>query len=211
MNRARRLVAMTLLEIILVLAIIIAIGAVVGPRLQKSFARQRVKHSGELVRASFNLARVDAMKSGKIHVFRCELDSSKYSVSAWDSSDDGSRRNAVVADDPTTSAAAVAPIETTSGDSSTETRSLPAGVRFIVSESLASKRMAATEKEIFGEAIDAGSSEAVPILFYPDGSSSHSQVIIADEKNNSVVVSLRGITGLSTVGDVKPLDVLTAN
>lgn len=197
---------MTLLEVILVLAIMIVIGAIVTPRLQKSLARQRVKNSGEMIRALFNEARVEAMKSGKIQLFRCELETRNCTISVWESADDGSTRDAVIAGDPTAAAAAIAPIETPETTTSSKTKKLPEGVHFVLSESLASKRSAAVEEEVFGGGTMEEASQSAPILFYPDGSSSHAQVIVADEKENAVIVKVRGMTGLATIGDIKPLD-----
>ncbi len=204
-RKSRGRSALTLLEVVLVLAIMIAIGAVVTPRLQKSLARQRVKNSGELIRAMFNEARVNAMKSGKVQMFRCELETPRFTVMVWETADDGSTRDAVVAGDPTTTAAAFTPIETSGKTSSGKSKSLPSGVRFVMSESLSSKRSAALEDEMFGGSPMQDEVQSTPILFYPDGSSSHSQVIVADEKDNAVTVKLRGITGLATIGDVKTL------
>jgi Tfp pilus assembly protein FimT len=209
-RKSRGRSALTLLEVVLVLAVMIAIGAIVTPRLQKSLARQRVKNSGEMVRTFFNDARVKAMKSGKIQLFRCELETSRYTVSEWESADDGSARDAVVAGDPTTAAAATLPLETSDAPASTKSKSLPEGVRFVMSESLTSKRSAALEDEAFGGSpLQEDASQSSPILFYPDGSTSHSQVILADQKGNAVIVKLRGMTGLASIGDIKPLSELT--
>ena len=79
--RARR--ALSLLEMMLVLAVLVAVAALVLPSLQGPLDDQRLLKSADLIRAQWTKARVTAMKNGRLYVFRYVTASNEYSVEPW--------------------------------------------------------------------------------------------------------------------------------
>ncbi len=70
----------TLLEILLVLAVMVAAVAVALPNLRSSFREQRLQKAGEQIRAEWTRARVQAIKTGQTHVFRHLLYSRRFTT-----------------------------------------------------------------------------------------------------------------------------------
>ena len=50
--------------------------------------------------------------------------------------------------------------------------------------------------------VDGGQGWSEPILFYPDGSASTATVVLKNEYDRSIELSLRGLTGVITVGEI---------
>lgn len=65
--------AFTFVEILLVLAIIVAMGAMVVPLLRGTLETQRLKSAANTVRAEWMEARIRAMNEEQIFCFRCQL------------------------------------------------------------------------------------------------------------------------------------------
>ena len=79
--------AFTLLELLLVLALMVAALAVALPNLRGSFSDQRLQKAAEQIRAEWTRARVRAIKTGQIQVFRHSLYSRNYvttPVASWE-------------------------------------------------------------------------------------------------------------------------------
>jgi prepilin-type N-terminal cleavage/methylation domain-containing protein len=207
MNRPlRHRRAFTLLELLIVLALLVAIAAIATPAVVYFSHTQQLRHSGELIRAAWARARVQAMKSGRVHVFRYEPDGSHYSIDYWmadddalEAGDDSALREAqpdaadLTAPDP----------ELTFDDSSA---SLADGVRFFVGQTLADARSAQVEAEIAAsEPATANASQSPwspPVLFYSDGTTSPAEIVLVNRRNHAVRISLRGLTGVVHVSDV---------
>src|SRR5258706_606102 len=67
--RARRRSGLTLVEMVLVLAIMVLIMGLARPLLERPLAYERLRHAGELVMAQWTVARTDAMRSGQEQKF----------------------------------------------------------------------------------------------------------------------------------------------
>jgi prepilin-type N-terminal cleavage/methylation domain-containing protein len=61
--------AFTLLELLLVLALIVAIVSLAGTNLRSGFRHQRLRKAAEQVRTEWARARIEAIKRGRVHVF----------------------------------------------------------------------------------------------------------------------------------------------
>jgi type II secretory pathway pseudopilin PulG len=81
-TRGRR--AFTLIELVLVLAIIIVMIGLSWPILEKPLAYERLRHAAELVMAEWTTARVEAMRSGDHTTFTYEAGSATYKLSFRD-------------------------------------------------------------------------------------------------------------------------------
>jgi prepilin-type N-terminal cleavage/methylation domain-containing protein len=66
-RRPRR--GFTLLELILVLALMVAIVSLAGTNLRSGFRHQRLRKAAEQVRTEWARARIEAIKRGRVHVF----------------------------------------------------------------------------------------------------------------------------------------------
>jgi len=75
--------ALSLLEMMLVLAVLVAVGAMVLPALHGPLEDQRLLKSADLIRAQWTRARVTAMKNGRMYVFRYVTATDQYAIEPW--------------------------------------------------------------------------------------------------------------------------------
>jgi prepilin-type N-terminal cleavage/methylation domain-containing protein len=202
-SRVRR-DAFTLMELLLVLALMVAIAAIAWPALRGSFDTQRLGKAGDQLRAAFGKTRVRAMRTGAIHVFRFQPGRAGYGSETWTASAEEvvSAVTAAggVASGPT------APTMTAPPTSSTDT--LPDGVVFHLAEVTVDARAA----NLLGAGGQGGDGETAewssPIFFYPDGTTSNTHVVLANERGQAIVVTLRGLTGLAVPSEITSLEQL---
>ncbi len=77
------------------------------------------------------------------------------------------------------------------------------GFVFTKGERTLDARAAATESQLSSnDSADGTSDNAPPILFYPDGTTSEAVVTVSDKTGRSISVTLRGLTGVSRLGDI---------
>jgi prepilin-type N-terminal cleavage/methylation domain-containing protein len=171
----------TLFEILLVMAILVVVGAVAVPIFRQSFEVERLRKGGDTLRTAWAKARVQAMTTGQTHVFQFEYATNQFVVGPWET---GAEQ---------TEAAATSTAVQRTGQ-------LPDGIVFYAAEKLVDARATAGEE---------GGAEAAPqIFFYPDGTTSTAQVMLANQHDRFVKVLLRGLTGVPRVGDVVSADEL---
>jgi prepilin-type N-terminal cleavage/methylation domain-containing protein len=206
MQRRRSKLAFTLLEILLVLAILVVIAAVATPSIARFARTQELRSSADVIRGEWARARVKAMKSGRVHVFVFEPDGRHYSVDYWIAEDDvlEAGDDAALKKPDSFSDATRDPAETNSSSTSAMfAEELPDGVRFLIGQSEETARSAevAADIEAAGTATDEVTWSA-PILFYSDGTTSTAEIILANKEGRAVRVSLRGLTGVAHVSEV---------
>ncbi len=168
----------TVLELMLVMALIVVLGAFAYPELQGPLARQRLKSAAETIRGAWNNARSDAMMTGEIHLFRYEPDTGNYQVQRWINAD-------------TSSSSGPSAGSTTASD---EQLLLPEDVTFVGGDQVDFR--ADYEAQAMSGA-DTGTAPSV--MFYPDGSTSTVELEIANQYGTRVRISMRGMTGVVTV------------
>ncbi|MEO0529876.1 MAG: GspH/FimT family pseudopilin [Planctomycetota bacterium] len=81
MRSDRRPTAFTLVELLLVLALVVVLAAFVAPSLTGTLARVRLDAAAEEVRTAWADARLEAMRSGTPMAFQCRLGTGEYSIS----------------------------------------------------------------------------------------------------------------------------------
>jgi type II secretion system protein H len=194
--------AFTLLEMLLVLAIMVVVFAAAAPALRGVMRDAALKNAADTVRIHWTKAHVKAMKTGRIQVFRFEQDGSRFTVQPWAAADDE------IEAAPAVKGFGTAEEETASPrlDESSAV-SLPEGTKFVAGAAALEGRSLAIEKDIK----DANRFEAdwsQPVLFYPDGSSSDAWVIVANERDVAIRVDLRGMTGTTTLGEITGVEEL---
>ncbi|MCH7726839.1 MAG: prepilin-type N-terminal cleavage/methylation domain-containing protein [Planctomycetes bacterium] len=182
--------AFTLLELMLVLAILVGIAALVIPSFQGTLKTQRLKGGADVVRGAWGEARVEAMRTGGIVVFEFELEGNRFRVSSMASAFSAFANPALGIGQSNTM-----PPPNMMFDGGYEV--LPEGIRFQGQMSEVDTR----EADVGG---------AVPVLagglrrvyFYPDGTTTTTRVRVADERGMYLDIDLRGLTGIAQVSEV---------
>ena len=191
--------AYTLLELLLVLAIIVIAAAAVAPSLRNVLRNTSLKSAANTVRAELTRAHVLAMKTGRTQVFQYELGGGKYKLEHWIGDDDA-------LESPTGDANA-APPPAAPGAASTREKSLPEGIKFAQGDSLAESRSQRIEQELAGAGAG-GVTWSRPILFFRDGSTSDAFIIVGNDRQVGIRIDLRGMTGVVKVSDLADLKTL---
>ncbi len=194
----------TLLELLLVLAVLAAVASIVLPQTGILLGDRQLVRSGEIVRIELTRLRVDAMRQGRVMIFQGELEGNSFEIKPFQSFSDATESMEQVGSQSAlltgaSQALAVAP----QGSSTTRNVPLTEGVTI---ESVATVSAArAFEIQQSTEAATQTGNLSQPILFYPDGSTSTAAVTLKHETMGRIVVKLRGITGDATVSEVLPL------
>jgi hypothetical protein len=187
----------TLFELMLVLVVLVLIGALAWPALDRPLARQRLRYAGDQVRTSWARARNQAMTSGETCLFYYQPGGGQFYVQQ--AGGDGafaapSNSVAFGADVPGGIAQSPAP----AGEH------LPAGVQFAEGTTAEDPRVAgfgagqAASSAVGAEALN----WAPPVAFFPDGTATTLQLVLANGDGSRILVELRGMTGSSALGDV---------
>jgi len=208
-GRSARRRGMTLLELMLVLALIVMIGALSLPAMRGPFANFQLRKAGDLVRVQWTKARIRAMKTGQIQMFRFVPGESTFSIEPYYTEQDyleGDLRNSSMGPigagtAPPLSSESRVPIDpsmTAPGIQTDKNRKLPDGVILVGGIVKSDTRSVQIEQETQGTlAMETGGSE--PIMFYPDGTTSDAEVSLSNQQTMYVRVTLRGLTGTAKV------------
>lgn len=186
----------TLMELLLVLAILVVAAAVTAPSLARTMRRTALVAAGEDVRAALTKAHVLAMKSGRTQMFQYELGGSKYKIEPYIAGDDEIES---VEGDPTGAFAG-----STTSQQPTPEKTLPEGIKFTAGDFAIESRAERIEREV-GTSSSGGATWSRPILFFTDGSSVDAFVVIGNEHNSGIRIDLRGMTSTLKVSDVSDL------
>jgi len=189
----------TLMELLLVLAIIVVAAAAVAPSLRGVMRNASLKSAADSVRAELTRAHVAAMKTGRTQVFQYEVGGDKYKIERWAAGDEelegaGGETTAPVPPPQTALAEGLLPGE----------RKLPEGTKFVTGDSAISTRSQRIEEELTSMG-SSGADWSRPILFFPDGSCVDAWVVVGNEHERGIRVELRGMTGAVKVGNVSDL------
>jgi len=184
------------MEMVLVLAVLVAVAALALPALRGPMDDQRLRKAGDIVRAQWAKARVRAMKTGRMYVFRYEIGSELYSIQPWTGETDALEASA----DPVVAASAPS-IDATNIDNplGVSGAKLPPGIRFLSGESTTDSRSA--QLDATAANLDSGMGASQPIFFYPDGSATDARLTLTNQRF-CVELKLRGLTGLSRGSDL---------
>jgi len=197
---AGRRSAMTLLEILLTLCLLVVLAGLTWPALGRPLAAQRLRAAADQLRTEWVHARVEAMSNGRPYLFRYVLDGDTYSIEPQAGEDD------LAATAVTGMGAAVSPGMEIAEEvvvRPPQQRRLPERVRFFTAQTAADPlAMAASAAGTPSIGIESGMSE--PIYFYPDGTCSGIQLRLENEYRQSIELTLRGLTGVVTVSQVGP-------
>ncbi len=200
---AVRPLAFTLLELMLVLALLAVICAAVYPALRGPLDNQRLRQAGDQVRTAWTQARVEAMTTGLAHVFRYQLGTGEYRVEPFAGYQVD---EAAVPQEDLFGLGTTGPASGVSQDNS-----LPRDCVFRVARTQGDTRMtnpASPPSSGIGGglaplggqgAVPSGSSEGPMIWFYPNGTTSTASLALANDNGRFVLLALRGLTGTVSV------------
>lgn len=183
----------TLMELLLVLALLVVVGAILIPSVIAPLQTQKLRKSADLMRAAWSRARVNAMRTGLIHVFQCEPETGSYVIRPWVAEQDALESN---------------PLETPLGDVAGSTayeaynhqEQLPDEVIFVQGSSELDMRWQMHLAEEGSENLTQASLSP-PVVFYPDGTTSNAQIWLSTEQRRFFIsIQMRGITGVSQIG-----------
>lgn len=193
-SRARQ--AYTLIELLLVLAVILAFVGMSWPALSTALRKSRLREAARQVRIALIKARLQAIESATLHEFRfqpgqrtCEFGPATSFGEAEDL------------------AAATSESLDAAGDESSAQRGLslaaavqmelPDGVWFGEPDSSGAVLLE-PPPDAFGDA-----QWSAPILFHPNGAAANARIRLCGPRGSYVDVTLRGLTGVAEVGELQ--------
>ncbi len=204
----------TIFELLLVLALLVIIGAVAVVGLSGSLSGQQLRSGGDEIRIAWTQARIAAMKSGRIHVFRYMPGERQYIVEKWIGESD--LTEGTLEEELAPAAAVSGPAASTTGEADEasiraattggEAGRLPKGVTFVDGSITETNRSLFAEEDAAGTGAAADGAWSPPVLFYPDGQTSDAYVVLRNEDERYVKVTLRSLTGASQVSETMTLE-----
>ena len=205
----------TLLELILVMALMVVIASLAMPAMRGVFRRQMLRKAGEQIRVEWAKARNAAMRTGRIMVFEYQVGAGTYQIRPWarqtdlvegDLSTLGTRPGSVGsalpsngANPPSVAPQPGMPLTSSAGGYLRQGR-LPDGIAFVGANVAGDARLQAT----LPEAAAALATAAPPVVFYPDGTCSKAQVLLQNDTQRVVIVQTRSLTGSSRLLEPLP-------
>jgi prepilin-type N-terminal cleavage/methylation domain-containing protein len=171
---------MTLIELLLVIAIMVVVASLVVPNIQRTFARQALQKGADRVRVAMGQARVRAIKNGEEFAVFYVPGGSWFNVAPFtkfkEQSALATRREKLAE---------------AKQQSDFEDDLLPRGILFAAGE-------VSNDARSMGVLASAQSGDSLrTILFYPDGTSQDAKIILQNDKENFVEIQLRGLTGIA--------------
>jgi type II secretory pathway pseudopilin PulG len=230
-RKSSRAQAFSLVELLLVLALMAAVAALAWPTVRRQFDNYRLKTAADMVRTEWCLARIEAMRSGCVCTFRNSREGNRFFTQhATDSvaSSSPARSSASSSASPSAPSSASSPAPASppplgasppaqpagavadgapppAAAAGTELQPgeklLPEGVDFKLLET-ASDPAAADAEIAAGAQEPAPSDWSDPIFFYPDGTTSDAQLTLKNGQGRAIELNLRGLTGTVDVGDI---------
>lgn len=174
----------TLFEVMIVLVLLSVVGALTIPTLNRLYAHHHLRQAVDLLGVRLSAGRVHSVETGLTYQFRYEPGGRRFLLVPFDqepaSAPGGPRATRIVG-------------------------MLPAVCKFDGGQILADKGSAIPSEWLAGLP-DAGeytsASWSGPALFQPDGTATSMKLVVHGPKNESVELSLRGLTGAVTVSHV---------
>ena len=199
---------LTLLEMLLVIALITILASLAMPLFEESFESIRLRQGTDQVIAIWSRTRSAAIESGQIHLFRYQAQTGDYRVEPLHTESEAPDR--------------LPPERVTTGAKFTESSSaawfdengsaifeasLPESIIIRTGESLDTRQGedaagGQSDKEATTRPLDnrADREWSAPILFYPDGTTSDASLLV-ESRRQQQRVTLRGLTGVARTGE----------
>jgi Tfp pilus assembly protein FimT len=198
--------AMTLFELLLVMAIMVAIVGIAVPTIDSMVTSRRLGESITKLKNDLMEGRVTAMRTGQAQLMQATLNGNDYSITPWLGSYDS--QNASLGATIQSDSGSIIETQSTSTGASTNAeteskgmKSLSSGVQFFGVETLIDTRNALAIQQTTGVVPTNGANGqgsnglSSPLLLYPDGSTTTAQIILVDERGRRMAIQVRGVTG----------------
>jgi len=182
--------AFTLLELLIVLALVVVLVSVVTLTLRAPLSNQRLRAGSDVLRTALGRTRNQAIRFGRPYLLSVQSGSDSLAISPW--LGDGGSGSAAPANSDTATAAPSPPVgEEGSGSGAEQSVPLPEGI-LVHSANIATQGV--------GEPPPDG--QAQQILFLPDGTAVDAVVTLRNESGDELSVYLHGVTAGSRVGPI---------
>lgn len=195
----------TLIELLVVLAILVVLAALVSIPIANVMESQALTQGADILRARLAQTRVEAMRTGKIHLLEYAPETNQFGVAVWEGevlegetmSPDG-----LVSGGPRKIYLGGGSLDGDQPEFGAATEFLPDGVFFVGGQTMADERTLGTAAAAGGAPRASG---AAPVYFYPDGTTSKSSIVLGNAQGSALVVTMRGLTGFATVSEPQSL------
>ena len=188
----------TLMEVLLVLAIVAITAALAWPVLEKPLANRRLHSAADEVRTEWCQARIEAMRSGQTYAFRYEVGGDRF-YSEPESASNG--RTSSGASATLNSAIGVQSGASTGAARPSDNKTLPKGIRFLGEKTVQGMTPVSSSAAQTPSEEQPAEGWSNPIFFYPDGTASDVQLVLVCNRTCALRVLLRGSTATATVAD----------
>ena len=199
LRKSERRTGYTLVEILLVLAIVVLISAMALPAIQRQFARRQVQSAANTVGSKLSHARIGAMRSSHVYTFQYQTGSGSFRLAPGDQPSTSSQSD---------TEANCGQYDGGDGDPdslSPEDGTLPDGIRFLADETPDPDEAGDAVAQNAAQSASGSDGWSDPIFFYPDGTTSNARFVVASERGGAIHIRLRGITGNVVQGQPGPL------
>lgn len=184
--------ALTLIEVLLVLVVLVITAAFSWPLLTRAFESQRLRSAADLVRSRLTRARIEAIETGQTCRFQYSVDGQSFSIKTESNSQE---------------TAGDSELQAAMGVTRAERRlsgELPEGITFAPppQAGMATPASDTGNPDDGGSEGAAGDSWSPPIYFHPNGTTSSAVIRLRNAYGRALELTLRGETGVVTVSDV---------
>lgn len=184
----------TLLELLLVLGLIVAMVGIAWPALRGPLGGARLREAAKQVRVEMSRTRLSAMESDAVYELQYGVEAGRFRVRRLLDLNPAEDEESAVADYTSD--------DNRTGESEMEVGwsefELPAGVVFADPLVPADEH---TSPVATPEDASVATAWSSPIVFFPDGTTSTTEMILRNERGDEVVITLRGLTGVSQMAD----------
>lgn len=187
------------------MAIILLFASTATIAIRTVFQADELRSSASQVRTLLHKTRNRAMTTGRICLFRLQHDSPAYRIEYFQAEEETYSGETPVDTDPiladTTDLVDENGVPKKNIVHGGFTIQFPKGVIFYQGGTGYSNRE--QNQELFLE--DLGSDWSTPIFFYPDGSCSDASLVLVNEEEKAIQLTVRGLTGTVELGKLVPL------
>lgn len=204
--------AMTLVELLLVLVLLVIVGSLAAPLFEGSFSSVRLRRGADQVLATWSDARTHAIEAGRVFQFRFKPDGNSYRVDPWTGGleSDPALQSSTTLGSTTNETQAAASIATGVSDEEQELldwkleKALPEQITFSDAESLSED--AAGVRQVTKLNLGVTSEWSAPILFFPDGRTSSASLLLKNNNDVYCRATLRSLTGVGRASEILSRD-----
>lgn len=202
-HRSKIRAGFTLMEVLLVLAILATVAALAAPSFESMISGRRLKNNAERLSLELSDARLEALRTGQAQMFTAMVGGTEYSIKPWmDGYDEVNASSGAIIQrsmDGQTIDTSGAMRDLSSPDGLENLKTLESGLQFYGVDTLLDTRSAAAVEAKTGtvptQAAAVTDGESNPIIFYPDGTSTTAKIQMIDDRGRRMIIELRGVTG----------------